>query len=106
DARSANASRSPRGAALAAPRAARLRRTGAAAIIPPAARERAHGQRYAGADLAGLLLAAAAAALCRLGNRAAPPLVLLHGGRDHCRNWDWVAARLRHAWHVIAPDLR
>ncbi|MEJ0046761.1 MAG: hypothetical protein WDN04_12080 [Rhodospirillales bacterium] len=21
------------------------------------------------------------------GNEAAPPLVLLHGGRDHCRNW-------------------
>jgi pimeloyl-ACP methyl ester carboxylesterase len=40
------------------------------------------------------------------GNEAAPPLILLHGGRDHCRNWDWVAARLRENWHVIAPDLR
>ncbi len=40
------------------------------------------------------------------GNPTAPPLLLLHGGRDHCRNWDWVAAELRHAWHVIAPDLR
>ena len=40
------------------------------------------------------------------GNEAAPPLVLVHGGRDHCRNWDWVAARLRQDWHVIAPDLR
>jgi pimeloyl-ACP methyl ester carboxylesterase len=40
------------------------------------------------------------------GNPPAPPLVLLHGGRDHCRNWDWVAARLRQNWHVIAPDLR
>src|SRR5579885_2626794 len=40
------------------------------------------------------------------GNAGAPPLVLLHGGRDHCRNWDWVAAELRHQWHVIAPDLR
>jgi pimeloyl-ACP methyl ester carboxylesterase len=40
------------------------------------------------------------------GNGAAPPLILLHGGQDHCRNWDWVAQRLRHAWHVIAPDLR
>jgi pimeloyl-ACP methyl ester carboxylesterase len=40
------------------------------------------------------------------GNAGAPPLVLLHGGRDHCRNWDWVAAELRRAWHVIAPDLR
>src|SRR5262249_52357172 len=36
----------------------------------------------------------------------APPLVLLHGGRDHCRNWDWTAAALRDYWHVIAPDLR
>ena len=32
--------------------------------------------------------------------------MLLHGGRDHCRNWDWVAAALRHDWHVLAPDLR
>ena len=40
------------------------------------------------------------------GNQGAPPLVLLHGGRDHCRNWDWVAAALRHDWHVLAPDLR
>jgi pimeloyl-ACP methyl ester carboxylesterase len=40
------------------------------------------------------------------GNPDAPPLILLHGGRDHCRNWDWVAARLREKWHVIAPDLR
>jgi pimeloyl-ACP methyl ester carboxylesterase len=40
------------------------------------------------------------------GNPGAPPLILLHGGRDHCRNWDWVAARLRRGWHIIAPDLR
>ena len=40
------------------------------------------------------------------GNPDAPPLILLHGGRDHCRNWDWVARRLRKDWHVIAPDLR
>lgn len=40
------------------------------------------------------------------GNAAAPPLVLVHGGRDHGRSWDWVAERLRHDWHVIAPDLR
>jgi pimeloyl-ACP methyl ester carboxylesterase len=40
------------------------------------------------------------------GNEGAPPLILLHGGRDHCRNWDWVAHRLRNDWHVIAPDLR
>ena len=40
------------------------------------------------------------------GNPDAPPLILLHGGRDHCRNWDWVAADLRRDYHVIAPDLR
>jgi pimeloyl-ACP methyl ester carboxylesterase len=40
------------------------------------------------------------------GNRTKPPLLLLHGGRDHCRNWDWTAAALRDDWHVIAPDLR
>lgn len=40
------------------------------------------------------------------GNPGAPPLLLVHGGRDHCRNWDWVAQELRHDWHVIAPDLR
>lgn len=40
------------------------------------------------------------------GNVGAPPLILLHGGRDHCRNWDWVAQRLRKDWHIIAPDLR
>jgi pimeloyl-ACP methyl ester carboxylesterase len=40
------------------------------------------------------------------GNPDAPPLILLHGGRDHCRNWDWVAKRLRSDFHIIAPDLR
>ena len=40
------------------------------------------------------------------GNAEASPLLLLHGGRDHCRNWDWVAEALRDQWHVIAPDLR
>ncbi|MEZ5947382.1 MAG: alpha/beta hydrolase [Hyphomonas sp.] len=40
------------------------------------------------------------------GNEGAPTLVLLHGGRDHCRNWDWVAERLRDRWHIVAPDLR
>ena len=40
------------------------------------------------------------------GNAAAPPLILLHGGRDHCRSWDWVARRLAPRWHVLAPDLR
>jgi pimeloyl-ACP methyl ester carboxylesterase len=40
------------------------------------------------------------------GNPEAPPLLLLHGGRDHCRNWDWVAAAFRDEYHVICPDLR
>ena len=40
------------------------------------------------------------------GNADAPPLLLVHGGRDHARSWDWVAEKLRHDWHVIAPDLR
>ncbi|MBV9995022.1 MAG: alpha/beta hydrolase [Caulobacteraceae bacterium] len=40
------------------------------------------------------------------GNPDAPPLLMVHGGRDHCRNWDWVAERLRDRYHIIAPDLR
>ena len=40
------------------------------------------------------------------GNENAPTLLLIHGGRDHCRNWDWVAERLRDRYHIIAPDLR
>lgn len=40
------------------------------------------------------------------GNPKAPPMILIHGGRDHCRNWDWVAERFRHDYHIIAPDLR
>ena len=40
------------------------------------------------------------------GNPGAPPLILIHGNQDHCRNWDWIAQELRHDWHIIAPDLR
>jgi pimeloyl-ACP methyl ester carboxylesterase len=40
------------------------------------------------------------------GNHGAPAMLLVHGGRDHCRNWDWVAERLRDRYHIIAPDLR
>ena len=40
------------------------------------------------------------------GNPDGPPMILIHGGRDHCRNWDWVAEELRHDYHIIAPDLR
>ena len=40
------------------------------------------------------------------GNEAAPPLLLVHGGRDHCRSWDRFARSLQPHFHVIAPDLR
>jgi pimeloyl-ACP methyl ester carboxylesterase len=40
------------------------------------------------------------------GNNAAPPLILVHGGRDHCRSWDAVARALQPHFHVMAPDLR
>ncbi|MGN6690778.1 MAG: alpha/beta fold hydrolase [Sphingopyxis sp.] len=40
------------------------------------------------------------------GNDGAPPLLLVHGGRDHCRSWDWVAEKLADRYHIIAPDLR
>ena len=40
------------------------------------------------------------------GNAEKPLLVLVHGGRDHARNWDWVAQTLRGDYHIIVPDLR
>lgn len=40
------------------------------------------------------------------GNPDGPPMILIHGGRDHCRNWDWVAEQFRDEYHIIAPDLR
>lgn len=40
------------------------------------------------------------------GNDTAPALILIHGGRDHCRSWDALAAALRTNFHIIAPDLR
>jgi pimeloyl-ACP methyl ester carboxylesterase len=40
------------------------------------------------------------------GNPDAEPLLMVHGGRDHCRNWDWVANALRDDYHILAPDLR
>ncbi len=40
------------------------------------------------------------------GNEGAPPLLLVHGGRDHAHTWDWVARDLARDHHVIAPDLR
>ena len=40
------------------------------------------------------------------GNPEAPPLLLIHGGKDHCRSWDWTAETLRKDWRVIALDHR
>ncbi|MBY0401611.1 alpha/beta hydrolase [Myxococcota bacterium] len=40
------------------------------------------------------------------GNEAKPPLLLVHGGKDHARSWDGVARALRDEHHVIAVDLR
>lgn len=40
------------------------------------------------------------------GNESAPPLILVHGGRDHCRSWDHIARSLQPHFHVLAPDLR
>ncbi len=40
------------------------------------------------------------------GNETAPPLILLHGGRDHCRSLDSVARALSADFHVVALDLR
>ena len=40
------------------------------------------------------------------GHDSEPPLLLVHGGLDHARNWDWVARSLRNDFHVYALDLR
>lgn len=40
------------------------------------------------------------------GNEGAPTLLLVHGNRDHCHNWDWVASDLASEYHVVAPDFR
>lgn len=40
------------------------------------------------------------------GEPDAPVLLLVHGGRDHARSWDWTAEALAKDWRVIAPDLR
>lgn len=40
------------------------------------------------------------------GQEGKPALVLVHGGLDHARNWDWVARTLREHYHVYALDLR
>lgn len=40
------------------------------------------------------------------GGDGKPSLVLVHGGLDHARSWDWVAHSLRDHYHVYALDLR
>lgn len=40
------------------------------------------------------------------GTAGKPTLLLVHGGLDHARNWDWVARALRNDFHVYALDLR
>jgi pimeloyl-ACP methyl ester carboxylesterase len=40
------------------------------------------------------------------GNESNPPLLLIHGNRDHARTWDHVAVRLRERFAVYAVDLR
>src|SRR5579862_921804 len=40
------------------------------------------------------------------GQDGKPSLVLVHGGLDHARSWDWVARSLREQYHVYALDLR
>ena len=40
------------------------------------------------------------------GQHGKPTLILVHGGLDHARNWDWVARALRENFHVYAMDLR
>lgn len=39
-------------------------------------------------------------------DRNKPPLILVHGGRDHARSWDWTAQELSKDYHVVAMDHR
>jgi pimeloyl-ACP methyl ester carboxylesterase len=40
------------------------------------------------------------------GDESRPPIILIHGTRDHARSWDAVAAALVDRFCVYAPDLR
>ena len=40
------------------------------------------------------------------GQNGKPTLLLVHGGLDHSRMWDWVARVYREHFHVYAMDLR
>ena len=40
------------------------------------------------------------------GDAANPPLILVHGGRDHSRSWDAMAEQFENDYPVLACDLR
>ena len=40
------------------------------------------------------------------GNDEAESLLLVHGNRDHCHNWDWVAQALCDKYHILSLDFR
>ena len=40
------------------------------------------------------------------GDDSKPPLLLVHGGRDHARSWDFVAQAMLDRYSVYCPDLR
>ncbi len=40
------------------------------------------------------------------GDESLPPLLLIHGNRDHARTWDQVAVQLKREYCVYAVDLR
>lgn len=40
------------------------------------------------------------------GDETKPPLLLIHGSRDHGRSWDFVARELLDSFSVYVPDLR
>ena len=40
------------------------------------------------------------------GEPCGKPLMLVHGGLDHARSWDWVADAIGDGYHIVAPDLR
>jgi pimeloyl-ACP methyl ester carboxylesterase len=40
------------------------------------------------------------------GNPDRPMAIMVHGGRDHSRSWDFIALQLREHFHIVAPDLR
>ena len=40
------------------------------------------------------------------GTNGKPAMILVHGGLDHARSWDWTARALRDDYHVYALDLR